>query len=150
MDRRYRKKMASYWMREKKKSILALDELNYSSWFDYWHLHPDWYAKGNRFAEDKRCVALSTYDLLVHAENKLQDRVGPYQVWATICQDTADNAVYIHTENENRTKFPHAFEGVQWHVPPPNELENIVNLMAHKIGKVTYENSQVYIVTTNA
>lgn len=72
MDRRYRKKMTAYWFREKNKSMKHLNELDFTSWFDYWHLHPDWHAKGNRFADDRRSVALSTWELLAHAEQKLK------------------------------------------------------------------------------
>lgn len=136
-------------MREEKKSMLTLEKLDYSSWFDYWHLHPDWHAKGNRYADDRRRVALSTYNLFALAEIRLKDKIGPYQVWATICPDTGDNSVYIHTENENGTKFPHEFADVQWHLPAPEELDNIVDLRVHKIGKAVYESDTVYIVTAN-
>lgn len=150
MDRRYKKKMAAYWIREKNKSLESLDRLDFSSWFDYWHLHPDWYAKGNRFSEDRRSVALSTWELLLHAEQRLKSRKSPYQVWATICANTADNAIYIHTENKNNTAYPHEFEEITWSVSPPKELENLVDMVTHRLGKVVYEFETVYIITANA
>lgn len=150
MDRRYSKKMAAYWLREKNKSLKDFDHLDFSSWFDYWHMHPDWYAKGNRFFENRRSVAISTWELLLEAEKRLKSRSSPFQVWATICPNTADNAIYIHTENSNNTAYPHEFENVMWGVSAPKELENILNTETHKLGKVVYELEEVYVITANA
>lgn len=150
MDRRYKKKMVGYWQREKKRSIRALDKLNIAGWFDYWHLHIDWYEKGNRFPENRRNVAISTFEILLFAQEKFESRAIPFQIWATICPNTADNAVYIHTVNENGTPFPHGFEGVTWGVDPPVELDGVINSPAYKLGKVVYDSGPVYIITMSA
>ena len=68
MDRRFKKKMDLYWDREVKKAKKCIDSLDFSTWFDFWHTHPDWNSKGNKLPELRRAVAQMTYDLLGYAE----------------------------------------------------------------------------------
>ncbi|MEQ1531696.1 MAG: hypothetical protein ABL925_20480 [Methylococcales bacterium] len=106
MNRRYQKRMSAYWIRKKRKALKAFDRLDMSSWFDFWHTHPDWKSKGNRYLETRAMVAKLTYELLTYAENLAQFRNKPIQIFASICEDTGNNAVYVHTENPNGTIFP--------------------------------------------
>lgn len=146
MDRRYQKRMSAYWHRAKKKAIAGLERLNFSTWFDFWHTHPDWYSKGNRFPENRAMVAKITYELLCYAEKLSQLRSEPIQIFATICEDTASNAVYIHTENPNGTPFPDKFTDTIWDAPPPPELVDVVNEITHIIGKQIFSDETIYII----
>lgn len=145
MDRRYKKRMTFYWDRERKKSFEAIGALDFSTWFDLWHTHPDWKCKGNRYIEDRITVAKMTYDLLKYAEDLAGNR--EIQIFATICEDTGSNAVYFHTKNPNSTPFPFDFNSkVEWGVTTPSVLENIVDLVIHEIGKAKYDDEIEYII----
>lgn len=150
MDRRYKKRMEVYWVREKQRSIASIDLLDFNSWFDEWHTHPDWKAKGNRFGESRALVAKHTYELLYYAETRAKSRANDIQLWATICRDTRDNAVYVHTKNPNGTPYPYAFEGVQWGIDMPEELRGVVDLTSHEIGKASYSGEDVYFIRRKA
>ncbi len=74
MDRRYKKKMQRYWARELESAKSSIDNLDFTSWFDLWHTHIDWKARGNRYPESRAEVARATYDLLLYAEQAGADR----------------------------------------------------------------------------
>jgi hypothetical protein len=145
-DRRYQKRMAAYWARAQRSSFKALDLIDISSWFDFWHAHLDWKGRGNRFPTDRMSVVRLTYELLRYAEVKAGGRLKPLQVWATVCGDTGENAVYIHTENPNGTPFPYSFEGVQWGVDLPSGLGEIIDRATHEIGQAVYPEETVYFI----
>ncbi len=146
MDHRYQKRMSVYWSRDLKKELKAFDRLDTSSWFDLWHTHPDWKSKGNRFPENRAIVAKITYQLLIYAECLFQSRSQPVQIFASICEDTGNNAVYIHSENPNGTPFPYEFSDTVWDVPEPLELFGIVDNQIHQIGLQKFSNESVYVV----
>lgn len=141
MDRRYKKKMDLYWAREERKNLAYLDRLDWSSWFDFWHLHPDWDARGNRYPVMRSAVANMTLRLFQYAESKAEGRVKPIQLWATFCEDTGDNAVYAHTENPNATSYPYDFAGVEWGQFPIAGLDSDADLSEYEIGRLNYEGS---------
>lgn len=142
--------MTAYWAREKKKALRYFDRFNSSTWFDLAHTHPDWKSKGNRFPESRIIVAKLTYELMVYAETLAESLTKPIQIFATICEDTGSNAVYLHTENPNGTIFPYPFENSEWNVTPPLELYNIVDLTIHEIGKEIFPDEVVYVIRKKA
>jgi hypothetical protein len=151
MDKRYRKRLARYLDRETAKNRRALERLDYSLWFDYWHTHPDWRIKCNRFPEARAMAASATYGLLQYAEQLASARNGEIQVFGTLCENTGDNAVYLHSANPNRTPFPVDFSGVHWDVSLPGELDGIVNSERHQVGEQTFEDGSFqYLIRTRA
>ena len=150
MDRRYHKRMENYWLREERKSIMHFSRLDLTSWFDYWHTHPDWKAKGNKSLGDRVAVASQTYKLLNHAETLLKSRGPSVQCWATFCESTTDNAIYIHSQNPNGSPFPYQFDGIQWGVEPPQEAASLIDLQKHEIGKFDYTDCIVYAIRARA
>ena len=130
--------------------MAALDHLGTNNWFDLWHTHPDWKSKGNRFPENRVAVAQLTYHLLQYAENITIPRNLAIQIWASVCEDTGNNAVYLHTENPNGTPFPYQFEGVEWGVSGPLEIRTIINKSMHEIGRIRYADETVYIIRKKA
>jgi len=150
MDRRYKKRMAAHWARERVRALRAVESRDYSSWFDLWHTHSDWKSRGTRFLEDRDAVAAITYEVLLRAESLAGKSGNSIQVFATICEDTGSNAVYIHSENPNGTEFPHTFPTVEWGVEGPPELVGLVNLATHEVGRAQYEDSVDYIIRKRA
>lgn len=150
MDRRFKKKMEQYWKKEREKSIREIHSLDIDSWFDYWHTHPDWNFKGNRSNEMKAWVASITIDLLGVIEDVTESESSRLQVWATLCENTGDNAIYIHSENPNGTPYPHEFVNVEWGVSEPVEAEGLINQNTHEIGRAKYEEEIVYYLRKRA
>lgn len=146
MDRRYKRKMQRYWEREIKNTMASIDNRDFSKWFDHWHTHIDWKSKGNKFPESRATVAKMTYDLLLYAEAAGSNRKEPIQFFATVCQDTGSNAVYIHTENPNGTEFPTNFADTEWGCEAPIELLDVLDIATHELGRTQYEDEAVYVI----
>lgn len=133
MDRRFRKRFAAYLRQRIHRAMSALENLDFSSWLDLWHVHPDWKSRGNRYPETREMVAQATYALLRRAEELAAPRGDSLQVFAMICSDIGSSAVYLHSANPNGTAFPHEFVGLEWGVVP-DELRNFVDASTHELG----------------
>ena len=145
MDRRYAKRMESYWTRQYRKAIRDLDRVDIGSWFDLWHTHIDWDSKGNRFLEQRMRAATLTYDAYQYALSRAKGRAEPIQVWAHFCEDTGNNAVYVHTPNANGTAFPYVFVDTEWGVAAPPELEHLP-LAAFELGRMRFNGETSYVL----
>ena len=149
MDHRYHKRMLAYWARMEARGRHKIDQRDFSSWFDYWHTHLDWYGRGNSRPENQTEIAAATIRLLQYAETISQNRLEPIQIWATLSSNTMDNAVYIHSPNPNASIFPHDFYGVSWDTPVPDWLKmDVPN--THEIGKTSYNDITVYNIRKRA
>ena len=137
--------MAAYWARAEARGCRKIDALDLSSSFDYWHTHVDWYGRGNAHIENRADVAASTVRVLRHLEERAEVRQEPLQVWATLCNDTMDNAVYAHSPNPNGTTHPHTHRGVSWGAPVPQWVPTAVDA-AHEIGTCSSSDEIVYVV----
>ncbi len=138
MDRHYRKRMSAYWARAVAKGCRQIDRLDFSSWFDYWHTHIDWYGRGNDRPENRSDVAKATISLLKYLEQRAQATTyAPIQIWATLCPNTIDNAVYAHSVNPNGTPYPHDFHGVQRDASVPEWLSAEVIDDSYDIGLIS-------------
>jgi len=146
MDRRFQKRIAGYLAKREKAVSDHIAQLNVNGWFDFWHDHPDMKCRANRA---KSMVALLTYTLLQKAEGLCKDREAPIQVWATLCENTGDNAVFLHTANPNGTPFPYGFEGVEWGVSEPPEARGLIR-SSHEVGRRQYDNETVYFIRKRA
>lgn len=65
--------------------------------------------------------------------------------WA-IHEKPYNDAVYLHTPNENGTFFPYDFEGVIWDIKDNNVLNSCVDLNKFKIGVMINEYGATYVV----
>lgn len=147
MDRRYQKRINRYWKQMEGKGLSALSRINLNGWFSYWHTHPDWKSKGNKCPENRQSAIELSYRLLLVAENLCEQRSDTIQCWATICEDTGSNAIYLHTENPNGTPYPYAFDGYEWNIEAENPiLSKVVNLSTHEVGKLTWPEEIIYII----
>ena len=138
--------MEQYWEKEYAKTLSQLNDLDIESWFDFWHTHPDWKSKGNKNSDTRAWVTAITYELLKEVESITKPQGSRLQVWATICNDTGNNAVFIHSENPNNTPFPFKFSDVQWCTESPPELNGLIDNSTHEIGVWDYDSEVVYFV----
>ncbi|GIO06266.1 hypothetical protein J31TS6_22940 [Brevibacillus reuszeri] len=109
--------------------------LTEKSWFDMWHTHLDWSGIGNMGMRPRR----QHISALVHLHNNLLKQLEsfskPYQIWITIHKkDSGQDAVFIHTPNENRDNFPFKFDHLAWDCPVPQILEGIFNASEYDLG----------------
>lgn len=146
MDRRYIKKMERYWAREIEKTRSQISARDFSSWFDFWHTHPDWKGKGNKNSETKIWITNITYELLKFTEELTESESNRLQVWATICENTGTNAIYVHSKNPNETPFPFDFFNTVWDVKLSPEDGIKIDYTKHQVGMMKYEDEVVYYI----
>lgn len=146
MDRRFEKRIARYLSERERLALERIAKLDMTSWFDFWHEHPDFKVRANRA---KPMVATLTYSLLKKTESLASTRAQPIQIWATLCENTGDNAIYVHSPNPNGTPFPYVFDGVEWGAKEPPEAVGLVD-EAHELGKGVFENEIVYFIRQRA
>lgn len=145
MDRRYLKRMDAYWARVERRRR-SFDGIANSDFFDLWHTHIDWRGRGNRSLPDRMRVAELTYRLLLDLNAFARSRPFPVQCWATLCEDTGSNAVFLHSANPNGAPFPYDFDGTQWDVEPPPEAASIAPKVPYRIGRVRHSDSTVHVI----
>ncbi len=146
MDRRYIKKMNRYWAKEIEKAKASIEACEFTSWFDFWHTHPDWKGKGNKDCEAWAWVTNITYELLGYTEQLAFGEGDRLQVWATICEDSGNNAIYLHSDNPNNTPFPYDFAGVEWGLVLKPEGKLNIDYLQHEVGKKKYGDETVYFI----
>lgn len=149
MDRRYKKKIDKYWAKMEKSATAAINDLDPTSWFDYWHRHIDWYGKGGRRLDNRPSSLKLGYQILNYVELfRLKCKL-PTQSWWFIHEESYEDAVYIHSENENGTPYPFLFDEVKWNITDNTILNKVVDINKHKIGVINNEHGITYVVTEN-
>ncbi|MGZ4996203.1 MAG: hypothetical protein ACXV8J_00010 [Methylobacter sp.] len=146
MDRRLQKRTGRYLAQQERVASDCIERLDINGWFDFWHTHSDMKCKANCA---KSMVALLTYKLLEKAEALFENRQAPIQIWATFCEETGNNAVYIHSPSPNNSSFPYDFDGVVWGTTEPPEVIGLLH-STHEIGKYQYDDEIVYVVRKKA
>lgn len=94
---------------------LILDNLDFSgsrsSWFDHWSTGFDWEGEGNSSDEKRTQYLKQMLKFYNEAKARLQGYPKDYQLWMEISEgDSSMDAVFIHTENPNKTPFPLKYE----------------------------------------
>ena len=146
MDRRFEKRITRYLAEREASCNSHIDRLDMSSWFSYWHTHPDMKCRANKA---RVLVASLTYKLLLRVEARCVQREEPIQVWATLCENTGNYGIFLHSPNPNGTPYPYEYEGVVWGSEVLEEAQGVVDSV-HEIGKVKYGDETVYIIRKRA
>ncbi|GGE49960.1 hypothetical protein EV200_109119 [Pedobacter psychrotolerans] len=84
-----------------------------NAWFDRWHTHFDWYGYGNDSFKRRK----PHLDKLFRHFDLLSDRAKSltvdFQIWITILDnDSASDALFLHTPNPNQNNFPWKISGL--------------------------------------
>lgn len=90
---------------------LIIDNLDFTgsrwSWFDQWSTSFDWEGEGNGNDEKRNHYLKQMLKFFTEAKNRLKEFPKDYQLWMEIHEgDSTRDAVFIHTENPNKTAFP--------------------------------------------
>ncbi|SUI86759.1 Uncharacterised protein [Shewanella putrefaciens] len=149
MDRRYKKRIDRYWSKMEKRCERGLSDIDTDSWFDLWHMHPDWDGKGNARPENRHKSIELTYKYLKKAEALTEYRGKELQCFAILTIDTMDNSVYIHSQNPNGSEFPFKYDGVHWGYFDA-EINSIVNSDTHEVGIIYGEIDETIFIRKKA
>jgi hypothetical protein len=143
MDRRLLRRISNYLDRQSRSNVARVRALDREEWFDLWHLHPDWKCRAGRSPE---LADRATLSLLRVAVDHFAGREHPLEIFATLCRDVGDNAVYLHSPNPNGVTFPHMFPAATWlsEVPADRFPQGLVQ--GFEAARVEYNDGPVWIV----
>ena len=100
-------------------------------WCDLSHRHVDWEGVGNQSWRDRRRHLAVLLHVFRRAQVELERFPGRYQVFACVTpNDSASDAVYVHTPNPNGTPFPMT--------DPGEPIRRLPPLLAGRIDPARY------------
>lgn len=121
--------------------------LDTESWFDFWHIHLDFFGVGNhslKFRREHIKAHIILYNKLL---KELETFEKPYQSWICIHEeDTGSDAVYIHTPHPNDNYFPHKVNKINWNCSMPYTFKDLINPNKYNVGYYKSETEEIYFI----
>ncbi len=85
-----------------------------NNWFDLWNVHFDNEGKGNEDFKIRKVFLDRMFTEFEKIKSQIQSFSLPYQLWIFIDEnDSCYDAIYIHTENPNKSPFPIKLESCE-------------------------------------
>jgi len=127
-----------------KELTLAIDD---EDWYDLWHTHPDWEGDGNEGPEARRPFLVALFTMLGRLRLLSAAFARPNQFWALVdANDSANDAVYFHTQNPNYDNFPIEFDFPDFDAQVPEWLTSYVDRSIYRIGAASRDGRIEYYV----
>lgn len=143
-DRRYYRELTS-------KSRSYAVRMDKKQWCDLHHDHFDWDGKGNASRAHRVRHLNALFRALRRARIELENYGHPYQLFAYVdLQNSADDALYVHTPNPNGTEFPSSIESLSVPVQPPPLLGARVDSRYYEVRRYGNESGSIYYVIPRA
>ncbi|WP_036109391.1 MULTISPECIES: hypothetical protein [Luteibacter] len=146
MDHRYRKKIERFWQRQEKRVRRHMDSIDIHGWFDYWHAHPAGLRSRRHHPENQDLAASTTVSWLRAFDTLAKTRTQPIQVFATLCDDPSNNAVWLHSPSPNKANYPHTFDRVEWEKSVPGWVADALEGTGFAVGAAGDEAGTLYVV----
>ena len=119
-------------------------------WYDLWHVHFDWYGRGNKKGKARAEHIKALFTAFENILNQTKTYQKPYQTFLSFNEtDSSQDAIYFHTPNPNETNFPYTFESVEWGIPVPAFLRQFMK-DKHEIGRQEFEGKTWYTIRTKS
>jgi len=115
--------------------------------YDLWHLHVDFYGRGNASIQERRRYISLALKLLDQINEQATNYPKPWQSWVCIIpDDSAQDGVYFHTPNRIHDNFPIDFSYVQWDAIAPDLFRDLVPSETYQTGEAVFEGNSYYII----
>lgn len=122
-------------------------KLDNQSWFDYWHIHLDFFGVGEKSLKIRREHIKAHLTLYNRIVKQLEEFGEAYQSWVCIYEnDPMIDAVYIHTANPNNTDFPNKMEELVWNCELPRTFKDLIDLEKFDVAFCKSEFGEIYFV----
>lgn len=103
------------------------ENLDFNSWFDYWHDHPDLYGYGNLSWKNRELHLLALIRRYNFLKEKLRNRTDKFQIFCLIdINDSSQDSVFVHTKNPNHDDFPAKFERYSGNLSISKQIRDFV------------------------
>jgi hypothetical protein len=122
-------------------------KLDNESWFDFWHVHLDFFGVGENSLKIRREHIKAHVALYNRLLKQLEGFGKPCQTWICIHeQDPISDAVYVHTPNPNDDYFPHMIEDLEWNCKLPNTFKDLIDLHKFDVAYFKSQYEEVYFI----
>ena len=111
-------------------------------WFDLWHTHVDWDGHGNENSAERKKYLAQLFSCFEQLQDVAADNLAEHQVWCIVCEDSREDAVYLHSPNPNVDNFPYEFEGVYWQDEIPDLIVEFFDQKKMRLGKYDCNNGE--------
>ena len=136
-----------YYTELKKKSRGFTVRMDKKQWCDLHHVHFDWDGRGNTSRTHRVRHLNALFRALRRARIELAAYGRPYQLFAYVdLENSANDALYVHTPNPNGTEFPNPIESVSVSVPAPPILAARVDVTQYDVRRYDGLNESIYYV----
>jgi hypothetical protein len=136
-----------YYRKLSKKSRTFSIRMDKKHWCDLYHEHFDWDGKGNASKTDRVKHLNALFRALRRTRVELSTYGRPYQLFAYIDLDnSANDALYVHTPNPNGTPFPNPIESISVVVQAPPVVAARINVAEYEVRRCTSVNERVLYV----
>lgn len=116
-------------------------------WCDLHHEHFDWEGRGNASRAHRIKHLNALLRALRRARTELAAYGQPHQVFAYVdLENSANDALYVHTPNPNGTEFPTPIESMSAPVPAPALLAARVNTRQYEVRRYGGRGDAIYFV----
>ena len=125
------------------------DNLDFQSWFDMWHTHPDWRGYGNISWKHRHQHLKALVRWFNYLKEKISEKTEEFQIFMMVdINDSGQDAVFIHTANPNIENFPVQFEEHNNRLIMSNQLKEFIESLNLEFfhHKWTRDNKPVSIV----
>lgn len=117
------------------------------SWFDLWHRHVDLDGDGNLSRLHRQVQLWALFRMMRKFEHLTQYDRYRYQIFACVYEkDSGGDAVYIHTQNPNKTPFPCELKVDVWLQKCPFWLSRHISLARYDIGESNDGDEKYYFI----
>lgn len=139
-DRLYYSKL----MRTSRRYAVRMD---LKKWCDLHHQHFDWTGKGNAGRVHRIRHLNALLRALKNARLELSAHGQPFQLFAYVdLNESANDALYVHTPNPNGSDFPSPIDRVSSVVAVPPILAGRVDLSRYEIRRYKEVDQAIYYV----
>lgn len=139
-DRRYYAKL----LKKTREFAVRMDK---KKWCDLHHEHFDWEGRGNASRAHRIKHLNALLRALRRARTELAAYGQPHQVFAYVdLENSANDALYVHTPNPNGTEFPTPIESMSAPVPAPALLAARVNTRQYEVRRYGGRGDAIYFV----
>jgi hypothetical protein len=123
-------------------------DLPETSWYDLWHTHFDLNGFGRRSPRHRYPHVAALFTAFGRVLDQAKEAKRPLQVFVSIAPaaECEQDALYIHTPNQNGTAFPYQFKGVVWDVKPPEIVRPHISNNKWRVGRLMNNNQIWWII----
>jgi len=114
---------------------------------DLWHAHPDPHGYGNAGTDARHAVLRRLFGVFAQLADRLWVRRHDLQLFVSVAaDDSASDAVYVHTSRAAAAPFPYVAAGFSGCADLPDWLARHVDAAEQAVGAKRWDDTTFYLI----